>query len=72
MAGNVWEWVNSIYKPYPYNAKDGREDTDGYGIHIIRGGAWFWFDYIPAGYHRVWLAPNNTYDLVGFRCASDP
>lgn len=27
MSGGVWEWVNSIYKPYPYEGKDGRESS---------------------------------------------
>jgi formylglycine-generating enzyme required for sulfatase activity len=28
MAGNVWEWVDSIPLPYPYDADDGREEPD--------------------------------------------
>ncbi len=28
MAGNVWEWVNTIPMNYPYDARDGREAPD--------------------------------------------
>jgi formylglycine-generating enzyme required for sulfatase activity len=43
IAGNVWEWTGSIFKPYPYDATDGREnanDPDDSTL-VLRGGGWF-------------------------------
>ena len=51
MAGNVWEWCQSKYRPYPYQAGDGREDLapDGgligpraYDRRMVRGGAFIY------------------------------
>ena len=40
MHGNVWEWTNSLLKPYPYKADDGREDSsDTASSRVLRGGA---------------------------------
>jgi len=39
MVGNVWEWTHSLYKNYPYDAKDGREDESGRHSRILRGGS---------------------------------
>lgn len=40
MAGNVWEWTNSLAKRYPYNPDDGREALAASGSRIIRGGSY--------------------------------
>ena len=37
MAGNVWEWTRSIYKPYPYDNRDGREELQADDARVIRG-----------------------------------
>jgi formylglycine-generating enzyme required for sulfatase activity len=38
MAGNGWQWVSSGYRPYPYDARDGREDATRTLVRGTRGG----------------------------------
>ena len=40
MAGNVWEWVSSAYRAYPYAADDGREGADLSEERVLRGGSY--------------------------------
>lgn len=39
--GNVQEWVNSLYIPYPYDANDGREVMNNTGDARVFRGVWW-------------------------------
>lgn len=40
MAGNVYEWTNTIYSPYPYKFDDYREQINTVVKRVARGGSW--------------------------------
>jgi len=68
MLGSVWEWTSTIYRPYPYVADDGREDPDGSGPRVKRGGAWNSGAAFLRAANRSSEPPELTSDLLGFRC----
>lgn len=72
MAGNGWEWVSSAYLPYPYDARDGREDLTRDAVRGTRGGG---HDSRPEelsttqrGRH-VSRNPRGGHHNISFRCA---
>jgi formylglycine-generating enzyme required for sulfatase activity len=70
MAGNTWDWTGSLYRPYPYDATDGREDpVSGDGRRAVRGGSWNHNQPLARAAYRDYRAPNYRLDLLGVRLA---
>ena len=72
MAGNVWEWCQSLYKPYPYQAGDGREDLQADGRRVLRGGSFVGSQRSVRCAFRSWDLPGNCDGNVGFRVVVAP
>jgi formylglycine-generating enzyme required for sulfatase activity len=69
LAGNVYEWTTSLYRPYPYQAGDGREETEVDGLRVVRGGSWYIDkDRVRCAY-RGGYNPRDRIYLLGFRLA---
>ncbi|KAB2859970.1 MAG: SUMF1/EgtB/PvdO family nonheme iron enzyme, partial [Anaerolineae bacterium] len=71
MSGNVWEWTNSLFREYPYDAADGREG-EGEENRSIRGGSYQDLDeFLRTSMRSFWIASADAYPSLGFRCARD-
>jgi iron(II)-dependent oxidoreductase len=75
LSGNETEWTSSLFKPYPYDAMDGRENPNATGVRVTRGGDHV-FDVEPdqlTGYFRDGFSrnPRRGHRHIGFRCAKD-
>ncbi len=75
LSGNETEWTRSLFKLYPYDATDGREDPNATGERVTRGGDHV-FDVAPdqlTGYFRDGFSrnPRRGHRHIGFRCAKD-
>jgi len=68
MVGNVWEWTSSLFRPYPYDANDGRESREASGWRVLRGGSWF-NDLDRARCTARLDGDFLFFNNVGFRCA---
>jgi formylglycine-generating enzyme required for sulfatase activity len=70
MAGNVWEWVQSKYNTYPYQADDGRESLEGTNNRVFRGGSYLHAEFENRTVRRRGdYNPNTFFRDLGFRCA---
>ena len=74
MVGQVWEWPRSLYRPYPYKPKDGRESLKVHDARVARGGNTSSDDQGLTSTSRVPVYPgrlDSGHRYFGFRCASD-
>jgi iron(II)-dependent oxidoreductase len=75
LAGNMAEWTSTLFRPYPYDAADGREDRAAAGERVTRGGDHV-FDVTTdrlTGYFRDGFSRNplRGHRHIGIRCAKD-
>jgi formylglycine-generating enzyme required for sulfatase activity len=73
IAGNVSEWMVSLFRPYPYDAADGRDEAMGRqpvgdGERVLRGGSWHSPVLRARTVSRGMNDPTFTDRDVGFRC----
>jgi len=71
MVGNVWEWTNSLYRPYPYDADDGRESRQASGFRVLRGASFVNDANVVHCLSRL-DGDFKFFNNVGFRCAASP
>jgi len=65
MHGNVSEWCQSLYGPYPYDASDGREAPAWGDLRVLRGGSWL--DHLPRQCRTAYRS-NHFPDIQGYVC----
>lgn len=72
LAGNVWEWTDDWFKPYPGN----KHPDENYGekFKVLRGGSWYDCTYYKCGisspsYNKIFFNPQTKNNNFGFRCA---
>lgn len=77
MSGNVWEWVSTLYKTYPYPTPNSILEQDSWIVinditnnRVQRGGSWYDSDAdLLRGAYRGGNVPDFHSNFVGFRCA---
>jgi len=67
MHGNVAEWTRSLYRAYPYDDGDGRNDPNAPGPRVARGGSWRDRPQRCRSAFRLAYAPYQKVANVGFR-----
>jgi len=71
MAGNVAEWVSSLYVSYPYKWDINHENPNAVTARVLRGGSFNDVYTSISVFYRNHISPSYTFYSIGFRCAKD-
>ena len=70
MHGNVWEWCEDMYGPYPdAGTEEADQVGDGSGGRVARGGCWYFLASTCRSAYRGGLDPKYANDFFGLRVA---
>ena len=73
MAGDVWEWTSSPFRPYPgfvpFPYPECSEVNFGDDVRVLRGGSWATDGLVARTSFRRWEIPARREIFAGFRCA---
>lgn len=70
MSGNVWEWVLSEYREYPYVKDDDRNDKNTDNMRVLRGGAFYDYQRNARAADRFRYDPSSRFNDFGFRACA--
>jgi iron(II)-dependent oxidoreductase len=75
MAGDVWEWTSSHFRPYPgflaFPYPEFSEVFFGEEYRVLRGGSWATDAAVARTTFRNWEYPQRRQIFAGLRCARD-
>jgi formylglycine-generating enzyme required for sulfatase activity len=74
MSGNVWEWVEDWFQENYYvtlgnNAVNPQGPSSGQE-KVLRGGSFYYGDYVSRSSNRGWSGPKDLGSGFGFRCSA--
>ena len=67
MHGNVWEWVEDWFAPYPKSPQVDPKGPASGTMRVRRGGSWFKYGYSCRSANRAAGHPASRLQTTGFR-----